>query len=78
MAAPAKRLQPVNVILVLSGLALQWRDVIAFEPAGPTALDAPVSIALEDGAANGLPSAGIQIGAPLKMPFPRTVGLESG
>ena len=39
MAGPTKRLQPVNVIRVWSGLALQRRDVIALEASGPTALD---------------------------------------
>ena len=60
MAGPAKRLQAIDIERVLARLALQRRDVVALQAPGPTALDAPEVVALEDGAADGLPAFAVQ------------------
>ena len=61
VTASAKRLQPVHVVRVLAGLALHRHDMIAFQPTGPAAHDAAPTIALEYGAANGGPSANVEL-----------------
>ena len=56
VAGPAKGLEPVHVPWVLPWLALQRRDVIAFEPPRPAAHKAPPAVTVEHGAAHGLPA----------------------
>ena len=55
MTRPAKRLESVRIVRILARLALHRRDMIALKPTGLTTFDAPVSIALEYGAADGGP-----------------------
>ena len=55
MASPAKCLQAIDIERVLARFALQRRDVIHFQAPGSAALDAPVVVALEYGAADGVP-----------------------
>ena len=57
VTATAKRLQPAHVPRVLPGLALQRRDVIAFQGARPAARDATPAVALEHGEAHDSPTA---------------------
>ena len=54
-------MQPVDVVRVLAGFALQWRDVVAFEPPGLAAHDAAPPVAFEDGAAHGGPAPGVKV-----------------
>ena len=61
MTNPAKRLQSVDVVRVLSRFALQRRHVVTFEPSGPTALNTTPAVALEDGAAYSGPAAGVKV-----------------
>ena len=60
MTAAAQCLESVHVERVLPRLALQWRDVVAFQTAGLAALDTAPAVALEDGAADGGPAPGVQ------------------
>ena len=61
MAGPAQALKPVRVVGVLARLALHRHDVIALKATGPAAHDAAPTIALEYGAANGGPSANVEL-----------------
>ena len=59
MARAAKRLE----VRLVPGIAapVEWRHVVAFEPARPAAQDAAVAVALEHGASHLRPSAGVQV-----------------
>ncbi len=56
MAGSAKGLQAVYVPWVLPWLALQRRDVIAFQAPRQAAQEAPPAVTLEYRAADGLPT----------------------
>ena len=59
VAGSAQRLQVVRIPRIAA--PVEWRHVVAFEPARPAAQDAAVAVALEHGASHLRPSAGVQV-----------------
>ena len=71
MAFTAQGLEAVRVEGVLARFALQGVYMIALKPTRPAALATPITVALEDGPADGGPVAGSQADVVLTHLAPR-------